>query len=91
VPVVTFASGFIVLLLVVPTLAVTMARVLPGNSLLWVILRACTPVAIITYTLAVMVLVFVRGPLEATHADVPLVAGTDHGALVTRIAWTDSR
>jgi endonuclease/exonuclease/phosphatase family metal-dependent hydrolase len=50
-------SGFIVSLLVVPTLAVTMARMLPGDSLLWVILRACAPMAIVSYTLAVIVLV----------------------------------
>ena len=49
--------GLIVSLLVLPTLAVTIARVLPGNSLLWVILRALTPVAIVSYTLAVIVLV----------------------------------
>jgi endonuclease/exonuclease/phosphatase (EEP) superfamily protein YafD len=34
--------------------------------------------------------VFVRGPLEATDAHVRVVGGTDHRALVTRIAWTDS-
>lgn len=33
--------------------------------------------------------VFVRGPLEATDAHVRVVPGTDHRALVTRIAWTD--
>lgn len=33
--------------------------------------------------------VFVRGPLEATEAVVVAVPGTDHRALVTRIAWTD--
>lgn len=50
-------SAAIVALLVLPTLAVTIARVLPGDSLRWVILRAFTPFAIIPYTLAVIVLV----------------------------------
>lgn len=50
-------SAFVVVLLVVPTLAVTLARLLPGDSLRWVILRAATPVAIVPYTLAVIVLV----------------------------------
>ena len=34
--------------------------------------------------------VFIRGPLEATDADARAVPGSDHRALVTRIAWTDS-
>ena len=50
-------STFLVSLLVLPTLAVTIARALPGDSLMWVILRACTPVAIVPYALAVIVLV----------------------------------
>ncbi len=54
---VRLVSGLVVSLLVVPTLAVTAARVLPGDSLPWVILRACAPLAIISYGLAVIVLV----------------------------------
>ncbi len=51
------ASSLIVALLVVPTLAVTTARMLPSGSLLWVILRASAPLAIIPYAFAMIVLV----------------------------------
>jgi hypothetical protein len=34
--------------------------------------------------------VMVRGPLEPTQAHLSVVQGTDHRALVTRIAWTDA-
>ena len=33
--------------------------------------------------------IFVRGPLRATDAHTRIVPGTDHRALVTRLAWTD--
>ncbi len=50
-------SGLVVAALVVPALAVTAARVLPGGNLQWVILRASTPLAIVPYLLAALVLV----------------------------------
>ncbi|WP_332666515.1 endonuclease/exonuclease/phosphatase family protein [Aeromicrobium sp.] len=56
-PVAWIISGVIASLLVLPALAVTITRLLPGDSLWWVILRACTPVAIVPYTLAVIALV----------------------------------
>ena len=34
--------------------------------------------------------VFVRGPLEGTEAHVRVLRGTDHRALIARIAWTDT-
>ncbi|KAA1397719.1 endonuclease/exonuclease/phosphatase family protein [Aeromicrobium ginsengisoli] len=50
-------GGLVVALLVVPTLAITTARLQPGETLWWVILRALAPVAIVPYALAVIVLI----------------------------------
>lgn len=49
--------GGIASLLVLPTLSVTVARLLPGMSLPWVILRSCTPLAIGPYAAATLVLI----------------------------------
>ncbi len=64
-PLARLVGGLLVALLVVPTLAITTARLLPGDTLQWVILRAFTPVAIIPYTLAVAVLVALSWDLRS--------------------------
>ena len=56
-PVIRVAAGVVVALLVIPTLAVTIARLSPGDNLRWVILRAFTPFAIVPYAFAAIVLV----------------------------------
>lgn len=66
--------GLIVAMLVLPTLAVTIARVLPGDSLPWVILRAWTPVAIVSYTLAVIVLVAMPWGLHGAARSIAVTA-----------------
>jgi endonuclease/exonuclease/phosphatase family metal-dependent hydrolase len=72
--VVSIASGLIVSMLVVPALAVTTARILPSGGLRWVILRSCTPLAMIPYALAVVVLAGTIWLLEGTSRTVTAVA-----------------
>jgi endonuclease/exonuclease/phosphatase family metal-dependent hydrolase len=67
-------SGVIASLLVLPTLAVTLARMLPGDNLWWVILRACTPLAIVPYTLAAIVLVAMSWGLRGAARSTALSA-----------------
>jgi endonuclease/exonuclease/phosphatase family metal-dependent hydrolase len=74
VPVVKLLAGLSVALLVLPTLPVTTARVLTGDSLMWVILRACTPVAIVSYAVAVMILVALPWGLRGSARSIALSA-----------------
>ena len=58
-------SGLVAALLVVPALAITIARLLPGDSLTWVILRSATPLAILPYAAAAAVLVVTTRGMHA--------------------------
>lgn len=70
---VSVIAGLVVALLVVPTLAVTTARMVPAGGLRWVILRSLTPLAMIPYALAVIVLV---GTIWGLHGAARSVAAS---------------
>lgn len=86
-PVINVVSAVIASLLVLPTLAVTIARVLPGDTLWWVILRAFTPVAIVPYTLAAIVLVAMSHGLRGVARSIALSALTVVVSLLLLHVW----
>lgn len=80
-------AGLGVLFLVVPTLAITIARALPGDTLRWVILRSCTPVAIVTYAVALIVLVVISRGLDDAARSVAASAVAVVTALLLLHVW----
>ncbi|MCW2771158.1 MAG: hypothetical protein JWR27_2591 [Aeromicrobium sp.] len=87
-PVVRVAAGVIAASLVLPTLAITIARMVPGDSLRWVILRAFTPVAIIPYALALVVLVAMsQGLRTVAHRIVVSALAAVASLLLLHVWW----
>jgi endonuclease/exonuclease/phosphatase (EEP) superfamily protein YafD len=86
--VVRIIAGLVVSSLIVPALAVTVARIVPGGGLSWVILRGLTPLAIIPYALAAAVLVGTtwgfHGATRSVAASVLAVVTT---LLVLHVWW----
>ena len=80
-------SGFVVALLVGPTLAVTTARLLPEGNLLWVVLRASAPLAIIPYSIALLILVVTRTRLHGRARSVASSALAFVTALLCLHLW----
>ncbi len=70
-----------------PTLAVTTARVLPGDSLWWVILRACAPVAILPYFVAATLLGVMWAGLRGTARTTGMVALVVVASLLLLHVW----
>jgi endonuclease/exonuclease/phosphatase family metal-dependent hydrolase len=79
--------GLLVALLVVPTLAVTIARLLPGDSLRWVILRSFTPMAIVPYTVAVAILAAMPRGLHGAARSIVLSALALVASLLLLHVW----
>jgi len=81
-------GGLLVAFLVLPTLAITTARLQSGTSLWWVILRACAPVAIIPYALAVIVLVVLSWGFRSVTRPVALpVLAVVTSLLLLHVWW----
>lgn len=84
-------AGTLAAVLVLPTLAVTAARTLPGDTLLWVILRSFAPWAVLPYAVAVVVLVATcLGPRGAGRP-VALCAAVLVGSLLLVHVWWFAR
>jgi endonuclease/exonuclease/phosphatase family metal-dependent hydrolase len=84
-------GGLIAALLVVPALAITTARSLPGDSLTWVILRACTPLAIVPYALAAVVLVVTTRGLHGAARSVGVATVVAVTCLLCLHGWWFAR
>ena len=80
-------GGLLVAFLTLPTLAITTARLQSGDSLWWVILRACAPVAIIPYALAVVVLVVLSWGFRSVARPVALPVLAVVTALLLLHVW----
>jgi endonuclease/exonuclease/phosphatase (EEP) superfamily protein YafD len=70
-------TGLLVFVLLVPAVAVTIARLVPGSGLAWVVLRALTPYVVVPYGMLALLLgwVTVRGEGSTRVASAVAFAG----------------